>query len=114
MELLNELLVYNLSSNPLDRPLQIRAAAHAGFIPYSEEPSEIQRTEIVKEIVEIEERYTKADTLSVSASIAPHVDGIIKDCFVSLGNDCPREILSYAIQLCAPSQRNGKARAAWK
>ncbi len=114
MELLNELLVYNLSLNPLDRPLQIRAAAHAGFIPYSEDSSEIQRAEIVKEIVEIEARYTKADSLSVSASIAPHVDGIIKDCFVALGNDCPREILSYSIRLCAPAQRNGKAKAAWK
>ncbi len=98
MEILNELLVYNMTANPLNRDMQIRAAAHAGFIRYTEDLSELQRSEIVKETVEIESGWTRPDSLSVSASIAPHVDGIIKDCLLPAEGDCPREILCYRIR----------------
>lgn len=108
MEFMNELLLYNLQANPLDKPIQLRAAAHAGFMRYSENPAELLREELVKETVEIESRYTTPDSFSISASIAPHVDGIVKDCFMPPQEYCPREILSYSIR---PRQARGQPQA---
>ncbi|TFG85368.1 MAG: hypothetical protein E4H20_00470 [Spirochaetales bacterium] len=114
MELLNDLCIYNLAENALDRDIQVRAAAHAGYVRYSEDYAELARNELVKEVTEIEETYTRPDSLSVSATITPHIDAIIKDRFVLLESDCPWQIISYAI---APRLAAGKVshgRAAWK
>lgn len=97
MEFMNEILLFNLCSNPLDKPIQLRAAAHAGFMEFSENPAELLHEELVKETVEIESRYTAPGNFSISASISPHVDGIIKDCFTKPEEYYSREILSYTI-----------------
>lgn len=109
MEFMNEMLLYNLYANPLDKAIQIRAAAHAGFMRFSENPAELLHEELVKETIEIESRYTAPDCFSISASIAPHVDGIIKDCFVSPKEYFSREILSYSIQ-SRRARSNGSAK----
>jgi hypothetical protein len=113
MEFMNEMLLYNLCSNPLDKAIQLRAAAHAGFIRFSENTAELLHEELVKETVEIESRYTAPDCFSISASIAPQVDGIIKDCFVPPKEYYSREILSYAIQP-RQSKVHGSPRCATK
>lgn len=97
MEFMNEMLLYNLYANPLDKPIQLRAAAHAGFMCFSQDTAELLHEELVKETIEIESRYTAPNCFSISASIAPHVDGIVKDCFAPPVEYCPREILSYTI-----------------
>ncbi|HPE37057.1 MAG TPA: hypothetical protein PK625_07900 [Spirochaetales bacterium] len=115
VDIMNELLLYNLVDNPLDKPIQVRLAAHAGYLRYTEHQSELLRTELVRETTEIEERYTPPETFSVSATIAPHVDEIIKKCFVHLDSECPWEILSYSIKPRPLTGRQGRGKAAsWK
>jgi hypothetical protein len=98
MEFMNEMLLYNLYANPLDKAIQLRAAAHAGFLRFTQNTAELLQEELVKETVEIESRFTGPDCFSISASISPHVDGIIKDCFAPPKGYCPREILHYSIR----------------
>jgi class 3 adenylate cyclase len=112
MEFMNEMLLYNLYANPLDKPIQLRAAAHAGFMCFNQDTAELLREELVKETVEIESRYTAPNSFSISASIAPHVDGIIKDCFASPMEYCPREILSYSIHPRQPKAQGYTKRLA--
>jgi hypothetical protein len=113
MEFMNEMMLYNLYANPLDKPIQLRAAAHAGFLRYSNNAAELLHEELVKETIEIESRYTRPDSFSISASIAPHVDGIIKDCFIPPKEYYSREILSYTIKT-RQSAAHGAARCVTK
>ncbi|MGD9939789.1 MAG: hypothetical protein AB7T74_08330 [Clostridia bacterium] len=113
MEFMNEMMLYNLYANPLDKPIQLRAAAHAGFLRYSNNAAELLHEELVKETIEIESCYTRPDSFSISASIAPHVDGIIKDCFIPPKEYYSREILSYTIKT-RQSAAHGAARCVTK
>lgn len=112
MELLNDLAVYNLTGNPLDRDIQVRVAVHAGFVHYTEDSASLLREECVKEVTEIEERWTPPGSMAVSASIAPHVDGIIKDSLRPLDVDSPRELLGYSLVLAEPALKAPKGRPA--
>lgn len=112
MEILNDLSVYNLTDNPLDRDLLVRVAVHAGFVHYTDDAASLLREECVKELCEIEEGWTAPGSMSVSASIAPHIDGIIKDTLRPLDIDSPRELLGYSLGLAESACKAPKGRQA--
>jgi hypothetical protein len=106
IELLDELCVFNITENPLDREILVRTAVHAGFIRYTEVQTDLMRDEVVKEIEEIEHEYTPINSLSVSATVAPYIDGVIKDCFMPIDVSSPWQILCYSIACKSPGNRS--------
>lgn len=108
MEILNELMVFNLTANPLNRDVMMRIAAHAGFIHYSTDTSSLLREETVKEIHDIESRWTPDGMMTISASIAPHIDGIIKERIYTLEKESNRELFAYSINYASEKQNGSR------
>ena len=95
MEILNKLKVFNITKNCLDRDLDVRIAVHSGFIQYSEDLTLLLKNETIKELNQIEQKWTPTGTMAISASIALHIDSIIKDTMYSLKTDSSRDLLAY-------------------
>ncbi len=81
MEILHELFLFNRLANPLESPLRVRIAAHAGPVRFSTSPGVLRKNESVREIGEIESRGTPIDGLGASANLFLSLDRMIQDRF---------------------------------
>jgi len=99
MEILHELYFFNRLFNPLSAPLQVRIAAHGGPLRYTADPDALKKAESIREVTDIESRYTAADNLCVSANLFLSMDRVIQDRFrpeKALGG---MKLRHYAIEL---------------
>lgn len=81
MDILHELILYNALWNPLEDPIELRLAVNAGKIRYRNDPALLRVEGPVAQAQEIEERFTAANTLSVSASAFALLDSLLQRCF---------------------------------
>lgn len=80
MEILNELFFYNRFDNPLEEPLRVRIAAHAGPIRYGANTVELLKNETVKDALRLE-ATTPPDSLLASTNLFLSIDRVIQDRF---------------------------------
>jgi hypothetical protein len=81
MELLHELFFFNRLSNPLNAPVRVRLAAHAGPMRYWSSPSALMKEETVREVVQIESGLAAPDSMWASTSVYLPMDRVILDRF---------------------------------
>ncbi len=98
MALLHELFLYDRLHNRIGEPLRVRAAVHTGPLRYHEDPREIMKQETVREVMEIESRWTHPGSLVISPAVAPTLDRVILDRFKAANGDSSR-YLAYEIRL---------------
>ncbi|MCL2293557.1 MAG: hypothetical protein FWC36_01640 [Spirochaetes bacterium] len=75
-EILHELFFYNYLDCPLTEPLRIRLAVHSGPFEYSHDEEELKACEAVKKVIEIESRFTKPGTMTISQAVKVTLDSI--------------------------------------
>ncbi len=102
MEILNELFFYNRLDNPLDEPLHVRLAAHAGPIRYSANVMELLKNETIKDVNRIESTATPADSLSASVNLFLSIDRVIQDRFGPEKQADGGRIRHYAVTMEKP------------
>ena len=98
-EILVELLVYNHTACPLSAPLLARFAIHAGRHIYTSEMESLHKSEPIKEIKEIENRYTKPNSCSISNKVLIAVDKRVADLFSPLPERNPYGLACYSVEL---------------
>ncbi|MBU0927801.1 MAG: hypothetical protein KKA67_08630 [Spirochaetes bacterium] len=99
VEILNELFFFNRLSNPLDEPLRVRIAAHAGPIRYRENVMELLKNDTLKDVVTIESSSTPTDTLGASANLFLSIDRVMQDRFGPERQSPVGKIRHYAVNL---------------
>lgn len=69
MEIIHEIFIYNRLFRKLDEPISVRLTIHNGPCEYSENEEDIKKGETVRKIIEIESRYTKPNSITVSNTV---------------------------------------------
>lgn len=77
IEIIHELYLYNLTSNILNNPLQVRIAVHSGPFEYTENEEELTRSDTVKRVVDIESNHTAVDTVTISPVVKVMLDEMV-------------------------------------
>lgn len=98
MEIIHELFMYNLEECPLDNPLNVRIAVHGGSLEYSSDDENITKSETVKQILEIEHKFTRPGTVTISEPIRVMLDEVISNAF-SPYRDGRRNYYAYGLEL---------------
>ena len=98
MEIMHELFMYNLEQCRLDKPLKIRIAVHGGSLEYSGDLENITKSEPVKRVHEIEKKFTKPGTVTMSEPIKVMVDEVVTNEFLAF-RDGNQNYYSYGIEL---------------
>ncbi len=76
MELLNELLIYNLVECPLDAGLHVRMTVHNGTCEYTDSGAEL-KCDTLKRLWEIDTLHGMPDTMIVTDSVYPSLDRVV-------------------------------------
>ncbi|MDR1429218.1 MAG: hypothetical protein LBI85_02930 [Spirochaetaceae bacterium] len=81
MNILHELYIYNRLVNPLDAPITVRIAAHAGPVHYRKDQTELLKNETVRDTVGIESRAVKPGSFGISDGIFLSIDKGLQELF---------------------------------
>lgn len=95
MEILHELFLYNHLRNPLTYPLQVRVAAHNGPFEYSSNPEDLKRSDVVKQVEEIEHDYTAPGSMTISEVVRVMLDHLLMNQFSQTRHRGGRDFYSY-------------------
>lgn len=98
-EILHELFFYNYLDCPFTDPLMIRVAVHSGTFEYSDSEEELKSCETVKKVVEIESRFTKPGTMTISQPVKVMLDNISGAGIKRLPGTSPNEYYNYEFKL---------------
>jgi len=83
MQIINELFVYNLIQQAIDGGLHLRLVVHNGPCEYAENGTEL-KTDTVKRLWDIDDRFGCPDTLIVTDSVTPSLDRTLIERFEPL------------------------------
>lgn len=86
MEILLELFVWNTFHSPLESPLGVRVAVHAGPCLYHESFQRIQ-SDTLRRLALIESEYTRANSVTLSAGVHCDLGPKLSRLFVSFDGD---------------------------
>lgn len=97
IEILNELLIYNLTECPLDGGLHVRLTVHNGPCAYGETGAEL-KVDTIKRIWEIDSRHGQTDTLIVTDSVYPSLERVVASRLSPLGVARDQDFYTYAVR----------------
>jgi hypothetical protein len=99
VESLHDLFLYNRLGCPLQEGLKVRFAVHAGGYMYNENREALKKSETIKELLEIESKYTEPNSITISNKVFISLDKRIADLF----HQCPQgwinTLFNYSLQL---------------
>jgi class 3 adenylate cyclase len=98
-EILHELFFYNLLECPLKNKLEIRVAVHSGPLEYSSNEEKLKWSETVRRVAEIESKYTKPGTMTISQPVKLMLDSMARFGIKSFTGVDQHEYFNYAIKL---------------
>jgi hypothetical protein len=81
IEILNEMLLYNKIANPLNSEIKLRLAVHSGSLAYSNDETEVSKTDTVRKAVTLESKAATINSLVISESLALTQDQAFQDIF---------------------------------
>lgn len=97
MEIISELFIYNLISCRLKHPLGVRIAVHCGPCFYERDTENIKH-ETIKRTVEIEAKYTRPNTVTVSDVVFSTLDPKLSDQFRIINPGEKSRLYNYELQ----------------
>jgi class 3 adenylate cyclase len=83
MEIIHELFLFNLLQSPLPESLAVRLAVHAGPCKFLSSGKDIA-SETIRRVEEIESKFTKPDSLTVSPGIYTDLGGKLSQFFTQV------------------------------
>ena len=81
MEILNEMFLYNKTSNPLNSDIRLRLSVHSGSLVYSSSDVECLKADIVRKAITLESKAAKANSLVISEGLALTQDQALLNIF---------------------------------
>jgi class 3 adenylate cyclase len=81
MEILNEMYVYNKAENKLNSTIKLRISVHSGDLVYSENETEVLKSDTVKKAIKLEGKAAVPNSLVISESLALSQDQALLDIF---------------------------------
>ncbi len=97
MEIISELFIYNLISCRLKHPLGVRLAVHCGPCFYERDTENIKH-ETIRRTVEIEAKYTRPNTVTVSDVVFSTLDPKLSDQFRIINPGEKSRLYNYALK----------------
>jgi class 3 adenylate cyclase len=99
VEILHELFLYNMLYCVLDSPLEVRFAVHAGKYTFSNNMESLKKSDAIKEIIDIESKYTNPGSITVSSLVYAHLDKRIADLFLQAKGKYMYTLYNYRFHL---------------
>ena len=99
MEIINELFVYNAMHCRLGEPVKIRVAVNTGMCQYTQDLTELLKNDVIKETVQIESKYTKPDSMTISPTVSSKLDASILEGFETILIDNRLKFYAYSVSL---------------
>ena len=91
MEIIHELMIYNRLRCRLDEPIKARLAIHQGSCQYTENMEDIKKNDVIKKVIEVESKYTKPNTLTITGPVMISLDSVLAERFKQIqGQDVTR------------------------
>jgi hypothetical protein len=97
MDIVHSLFIYNRLENQLDDDLAVRIAVHSGLFEYTENNEDLFQSDTIKHIVELEEKYTQLNTISISPVVKVMLDEIVSRQFHPKTVQGERKYFSYEL-----------------
>ena len=97
IELLNELLLYNLTECPLKQGLHLRLTLHNGACEYSESGSEL-KSDTIKRLWQIDDTFGRPDTMIITDSVYPSLERPIASHLRRLHVATDQEYYTYSLR----------------
>ncbi len=86
IEIIHELFIYNKTKCTLGTPIKIRLAIHCGLCNFTNMEENINNLDIVKETTQIESKYAKSNTVTISQKVLTTLEQRIIDMLVQERN----------------------------
>ena len=99
MEIINELFVYNAIHCRLEEPVKVRIAVNTGTIQYTQDSEELMKNDFIKETVQIESKYTKPNSMTISNMVGSKLDASLLEGFKIVMIDSRTKFYTYSITM---------------
>lgn len=97
VEALHELFLYNLVSCPLPGGLHVRFTVHNGPCEYRSDGTEL-KSDTVKRLWDIDDRYGQADSVVISAAVLPSLDHTLSHTFTAVKAGSAERLHRYCLR----------------
>jgi hypothetical protein len=97
MEIIHELFLYNLIRCRLDEPLRVRIAVHSGPSEFRYNYEDI-KSDTIKNIEEIESKYTKPNSVTYSNNVYHMLDNILAEQLSPIKSDKDSSFFKYELK----------------
>jgi class 3 adenylate cyclase len=97
MEIIHELFLYNLIRCRLDEPLRVRIAVHSGPSEFRYNFEDI-KSDTIKNIEEIESKYTKPNSVTYSNNVYHMLDNILAEQLSPVKSDKDSSFFKYELK----------------
>jgi hypothetical protein len=98
MEIINRVFFYNCFECKLKQPVEIRVAVHTGTCEYTESEEIINDSETIKQIIEIESKYTEPNTVTISDTAWINLDPILADSMMPVDTGTRKNYYRYMLE----------------
>ena len=98
MEIIHDLFIYNQVKCPLDKPISARLAIHGGHCMYTDNEEDIKKIDVIKKLIEIESKYTRPNSLTISNIIKTSLDTQLSRHFKLVDGNNDNEYFNYQLQ----------------
>ncbi len=98
MEITNNLFLYNRTICKLTEPLKTRISVHSGVCEYTDKIDYFKKMEVMKTISEMENSYSKSESICISYPVRMMLDGFIANQFLPLGSSNTSKFYRYKLE----------------
>jgi class 3 adenylate cyclase len=99
VDFLHELFLYNACRCPLSSPVSMRLAVHSGPHVFSFNTDSLKKADTVKEIMDIESKHTKPNSVTVSNKVFNCLDRRLADLFVAVKRAYMHTLYTYEFRM---------------
>ena len=79
--------------------LKVRVAVHAGLCQYTESVPDLLKNDVIKETVQIESKYTKPNSMTISSAVGSKLDASILEGFETIMIDNRLKFYAYSVSM---------------
>ena len=98
MEIIHELFIYNQLFCKLDEPLAVRLAVHRGPCEYTEYEDDLKNNDTIRKVIEIESKYTKPNSVTVSNIVYEDLVSMLADRFKGINTGTGVNYYNYQLK----------------
>ena len=99
MEIMHDLFLYNHTQCPLEDGLNVRIAVHSGPFEYTSNNEELQNSDTVKRVAELEHKHTGKNCLTISQPVKMMLETLTSKQFLEIKSSNQRAYFEYKVRL---------------